>query len=286
MQNTQNPVQQPAQNQSKPNQAGQASAPQPNPTAQQAAQANNPMMQATGQSNQAQSNHKNNKARLLRLGGLVLTLLLGGSYYVYSQYLQTDSSSRKDLATQKGPESASQSGSQGTVAQNEAGKVVSGAKPAQQVSPTKLPEFSEKIKQPVTKKSMLIVKPAQNSYAAGEQVSFDVVLTGTEVPDGIEFILNYDPQLLGSLQLAQGNVFSSYLKKQVNQQEGKIQVVIIREPGQEISLTQENLLVTVTGTALKAGQLALTFDQDRTMAAANAGQDILESVQGATLQIN
>jgi hypothetical protein len=132
--------------------------------------------------------------------------------------------------------------------------------------------------------SRLVISSEKQVYQVGESVSMTLLLATATVPDGIQFIINYDQNLLSQVEIQPINSFGSYLTQKV--EDGAIKGILLRNPQEEVDVSSSLPLLRITGVAAQAGELKLAFDQEETQVAAQAGQDVLHEFIDLSLSIN
>jgi hypothetical protein len=137
----------------------------------------------------------------------------------------------------------------------------------------------------VVKDTTLNIISDQSAYAVGDQIETAVQLSTSEQPDGVQFVISYNPQLLTNVSTTAANDFGYLLTNSVDQEAGRIKVVLLRNQGEEIEPAADMGVITITGTAAQAGKLELSFEQDKTKVAAGGGQSILDKANNLTVTL-
>lgn len=132
--------------------------------------------------------------------------------------------------------------------------------------------------------SRLFLTAEKETYKMGEAINLTLLLAATETPDGIQFVINYDPTLLSQVKLTSTNTFGDYIMQKVDS-DGKIKGMLLRNPQETVDVSQPLSLMTIAGVASRSGQLTFSFNQEETQVAAAAGQDILENALDLSLTI-
>lgn len=278
--NTQ-PVQQPAQssvNQTKP---AQPDATQQAPT--------NPVVGSDGTQTAGQPvtlkqarPSKNDQQAAIAIGLFFVLILAGfGFYYWRQKQAQRVSLDAVPVVREVNElPQQDQNQNQGT----NSGSVVADTEADSQ--PDQVQQLPPNVKKEVTKDTTLILEADKQTYQVGDNFNLNVYMTGTEVPDGVQFLLEYDPVQVTQVEFEKGTVFSMYLQTEVDTEQGEVWVMVVRSPGEELELEPRTLIGAVSGQFTQAGQIEFGFNQDRTKVAAGAGQNILQAATGLKLTVN
>lgn len=136
------------------------------------------------------------------------------------------------------------------------------------------------------KKSSLYFQTDKKTYQQGEAFNLVVYVQAKgEVVDGVEFVLNYDPKLVKVGQLKTGSFFSLYPQKKVDSQKGQVRLIALQKPNENKKLNQE-IVISLTVTALQKGTVKFNFIKNRSHIAAYGGQDLLEEAKPLSITIN
>lgn len=133
--------------------------------------------------------------------------------------------------------------------------------------------------------SSIYLQAEKENYVLGETFNLLVMVKSEgEVIDGVEFILEYDPQTISIGEPELGTFFSLYPQKEVDQEKGTIRLAAIQSPDEHKELNEE-IIVSLPITTLKSGTTILTFIKDKTHIAAYGGQDLLGKEENLTLKV-
>jgi len=138
----------------------------------------------------------------------------------------------------------------------------------------------------VEKINSLSLAANQDAYRVNDSIEIIVNMQTEIEPDGVQFVILYDPQLLTNVGLEPINNFGSFIINEVDEQAGKIKAMLLRDPQETVAVNTNQPLLKITAQAVKAGKLSLTFDQEKTKIAAAAGQDVLKNVTNLTVDVN
>ncbi|HQM15742.1 MAG TPA: cohesin domain-containing protein [Candidatus Woesebacteria bacterium] len=150
---------------------------------------------------------------------------------------------------------------------------------------TDLPPLDSAQQPPVSQDSVLKLELANESVQTGESIEMKLVLTTSVQPDGIQFLITYDPQLLSQVQLEPANTFGSFLSLTVDESAGKIKGALLRNPSESVGVTSPLSIIKVKGKANGAGKLSMIFDKEYTQVAAAGGQEILDKAVDLSVDI-
>lgn len=126
------------------------------------------------------------------------------------------------------------------------------------------------------KKATLFLKTEKNSYSLGENFNLLVKIKAKGyVVDGVEFILNYNPQQIKISQPILGNFFSLYPQKSVDKQKGQVRVIALQKASENKPLNEE-IVVTLPVVSLQKGTVNFSFNKEKTHIAGYGGQDLLK----------
>ncbi len=132
----------------------------------------------------------------------------------------------------------------------------------------------------------LFITSDKDSYQSGETIQLTVSLETKVEPDGLQFIINYNPERIGKLEIEEINSFGSYLIAEVDHEVGEIKAVLLRSPNEEVDISSKISLLRITGTASQPGDLIFSFEAEETQLAAEAGQNILDNVVDLSVVVN
>ena len=149
-----------------------------------------------------------------------------------------------------------------------------------------LPPVDKELIPDVVKDTVLSIQTNSQTIAVGDALEATVSLSTSVVPDGVEMIISYDPQILTQVQLEPINTFGSFLGQKVDQQQGKIKAVFLRNPQDDPDLSSSLSLLKITGVVARSGSLSLSFDQIATKVAASGGQDVLQDLVDLSINVN
>jgi hypothetical protein len=221
----------------------------------------------TTQSSPQEASTPQKPVKLIVLGGLVMLLLLAGILLFSRSNRQ--STSLSDLSTTEPTDFT------------EVVVVNDGNEPVEQPLPPMPAELSQALP---TQTEIAVISNA-DTVAVGQPVTLQVVASSEQTVDGIEFVLTYDPTFLSNVTVTKGSAFTTYIRQEVNSESGRVSVTMIANPGENITLSPNTVLATITGTAALSGEAIFSFDQNRTIVAAGGGQNILKNTKGFALMI-
>ncbi len=143
-------------------------------------------------------------------------------------------------------------------------------------------KFEEKAEKEMT----IYLMTDEENLVVGEKFKLFVYIEGEgAVVDGVEFILNYDPQTIRWEKIEEGNFFSLYPQKTISESNGQVRVIALQNPGETKSLTKE-MVVVLSGEGLKKGETSFDFDLSKTHAAGYGGQELLRQTKPLTIKID
>ncbi len=216
--------------------------------------------------------------------GVVLLVLTGLGYLFFGQDLFGNKFGSKNEASERsvGTQETKLAEEQATANDEQKLKVQ-----VQDVSSTQndLPELDKSAQKQVIKDTVINIVSTQDIYQTGDQVTAKVQLSTSEQPDGVQFVINYDPQLLTGVTTTAINDFGYLINNSVDQETGRIKLVLLRNQGEEIAPAADMGIIEITGTTAQAGELNFSFDQEKTKVAAGGGQSILDKASGLTLTL-
>ncbi len=210
------------------------------------------------------------------IAGIVVILVSVGGYFAYQQFVASPQSNQDTQPA------VNQNGETG-LAQVDSESDTSNTVPAG--SKESLPPIEDDPATEIASEAKLAVSSPKSEYSVGDQLTAQVNLSSPTVPEGVEFVLSYDPQILSNVTLEKGEAFSTYLKTNVYQDKGKIKVVIIKNPGEEINLQPQTPLINIKADIKQAGSFSFEFEQGQTIVAATGGKDILQDTESLTVQV-
>lgn len=149
-----------------------------------------------------------------------------------------------------------------------------------------LPPVDKELVPDVAKDTVLSLQTNSQTITVGDTLEATVSLSTSVVPDGVEMVISYDPQALTQVQLEPINTFGSFLGQKVDQGQGKIKAVFLRNPQDNPDLSSSLLLLKITGVVAQPGSLSLSFDQVETKVAAAGGQDVLQDLVDLSIVVN
>lgn len=126
----------------------------------------------------------------------------------------------------------------------------------------------------------------KDTYQLGETIQVIVNLDTEAEPDGLQFIIDYNPDLVSELKIEEINSFGSFLISEVDEEAGEIKAVLLRSPNEEVQTSSTLGLLQITAAAERKGNLTFSFDRDRAQLAGEAGMDILDNVVDLSVVIN
>ncbi|MEA2056818.1 MAG: cohesin domain-containing protein [Patescibacteria group bacterium] len=232
------------------------------------------------QSTQAPTNNvsPDTKKLLKIVAGLTIILVAVGGYLAYQQTKLKNQQANQEVSEKKNLDNKKTGLADVDIASDGSETLPVGSKEA-------LPPIEEE-EQQASSNANLSITSSKASYQVGETFTAEVKLASAVVPEGVEFVLNYDPQLLSNVALEKGTVFSTYLKTNVYPDKGKIKVVIIKNPGENITLQPSTTLVTISGQTAQAGSLALSLEESEAIVAVAGGKNVLQGTKGLTVKVN
>lgn len=138
----------------------------------------------------------------------------------------------------------------------------------------------------------LSISPASLSVNVGSNFNLEIILnTDGQKIDGVDVnALNFDPNLLQAVKVENGPIFPVYLGNRYDNNEGKITISGIINPGGE-PYSGSGTFAKVTFKAKNQGIAKLNFDftlgatQDSNISAHSESKDILASANGAEISI-
>ncbi len=125
--------------------------------------------------------------------------------------------------------------------------------------------------------AQLYLESDQAVYNQGDQIELTLFLKMTDIPDGVQFVINYDQALLSKVEVESINTFGSYITQRVEANEGAIKGMLLRDVQETVNINEPLPLLKITGVADQAGSFTFSFDEEKTQVAATAGQDVLQS---------
>lgn len=137
------------------------------------------------------------------------------------------------------------------------------------------------------KAASLSLRPAYEkaSYAVGEVFNLNVEVDGgSEVVDGVEFILNFDPNLVELGQPVDGGFFYLYPKKEADNEKGQVRVAAVQGADENRQLGKA-VVVVLPVTTLGQGKVNFSFVKEQSHVAAYGGQDLLDKAIGLEVTI-
>jgi hypothetical protein len=151
------------------------------------------------------------------------------------------------------------------------------------VNAEELPPISEDFRPKVPKNGTLSLVAEQDQVSVGSTLTVQVLLTVETQPDGVEFMLQYNPEQLADVKVEPSEEFPNYVKNNVYPDHGKLKVMIMRSPGQDLEPKPNMKVGTLTATVQQAGEISLDFVQDQTLVAGAGGQSLLEQTKPLTI---
>lgn len=148
-----------------------------------------------------------------------------------------------------------------------------------------LPKVDEKIKEPVVKDTRLTIESSKDTYQSGQTANFIVKLSASQQPDGVQFVIDYDPASLTNVTAQAVNEFGNIVTSQVDQQKGRIKLVLLRNPSEVIKPSADMKLLEIKGLIASSNQFSLNFDLDKTKVSAKGGQSILKQAEDLTINL-
>jgi len=195
------------------------------------------------------------------------------TYFIF--FAPKESVNQLDLAT-----TGTQKASDSTQVQKQKAKILD-VSSAQQDLPS-----TDNLAPKVEKINSLSLAANQDAYRVNDSIEIIVNMQTEIEPDGVQFVILYDPQLLTNVGLEPINNFGSFIINEVDEQAGKIKAMLLKDPQETVAVNTNQPLLKITAQAVKAGKLSLTFDQEKTKIAAAAGQDVLKNVTNLTVDVN
>ncbi len=149
---------------------------------------------------------------------------------------------------------------------------------------------------PVSKIAALMVRSDKKELMVGEVATFTVTISSTDLVDGADAIISFDPKLFTldktsttSAKVKMGTIFSIYPDNKIDDKTGRVVVSGINESlsGQKVN----GVFGTFTLKAKAKGTAKLDFvfspgdTSDSNVVETKTGNDILQRVQGAEVVI-
>lgn len=136
------------------------------------------------------------------------------------------------------------------------------------------------------KKGRLFLQVAEKKVKSGNTFIIECFADGKgEIIDGVEFIINFDPNLIEIKEIIEGEFFSLYPQKLVDKDKGQIKVIALQKTEEEKKLSWEKV-VSFKAVALKEGVVDFNFVLEKSHFAAYGGQDLLAEAVSLTIEIN
>lgn len=130
----------------------------------------------------------------------------------------------------------------------------------------------------------------KTAVKVGEQFTVSVYVLSDKLTDGVDLIINYDPQLLSASPFILGSLYNEYPFSTIDSKEGKITVSGIATSTDGVK--PNGLFGSIVFNAQAAGQAAISLEftpastVDTNVIEKGTGEDILESVKNLTISIN
>ncbi|MFC1711427.1 cohesin domain-containing protein [Patescibacteria group bacterium] len=135
------------------------------------------------------------------------------------------------------------------------------------------------------KAAVLSLETGVETVNVGQAFNLQVVINAQgELVDGVEFRLNYDPNVFNVGDPVVGTFFSLYPQKSVDGKNGEIKVVALQATDESKPLYEETV-ITFPVTVLTKEVSGFVFQQDKTLVAAYGGQDLLKEALDLELTV-
>ncbi|MDA1079582.1 MAG: cohesin domain-containing protein [bacterium] len=105
----------------------------------------------------------------------------------------------------------------------------------------------------------------------------------TELVDGVEFVIHFDPDLVEEVTVKPSKIFSSVVRNTADTQKGLIDLALVRLPNEAVTVDAAATLATITYTPKQAGEIMFSFDPEATVVAGNQGDNLLKSIKDLTV---
>lgn len=146
-----------------------------------------------------------------------------------------------------------------------------------------LPPIEDKLA--VRDKADLSLVSVKESYQVGEQIQVTLQLESGVTPDGVQYVIKFNPMQITEVRVEPANSFGSFVTNRVDLQTNEIKGMLLREPQEEVNLAVPQGIVTIYGVTTQAGNLRFEFDLERTEIAAAGGQDVKGDVRDLSLLV-
>ncbi|PIY80886.1 MAG: hypothetical protein COY80_00525 [Candidatus Pacebacteria bacterium CG_4_10_14_0_8_um_filter_42_14] len=126
-----------------------------------------------------------------------------------------------------------------------------------------------------------------NTFQVGKKSTAYITIKSTDLEqfaDGAELSLRFDPSVLAGVSVLPNKLFSTVIRNTVSQDLGNIDIALIRQPDEEVVISDEVVLATLSFTPMLKGSTFLSFENDKTIVAGNQGDNILESTTSLTIE--
>jgi hypothetical protein len=162
--------------------------------------------------------------------------------------------------------------------------------PANKVEPLaqkqeELSEIDAVVKPSVSASSILKLESDQASYRVGEVIELQLKLTTLDLPDGIDFLIFYNSDLLTQVSIETVNPVGSFLSTELTTETGEIRGTWLRNPDEELDSMEELSLLKITAPAKRKGTVIFSFEQSQTQVAGLGGQEMLKEAKGLKIEI-
>jgi hypothetical protein len=136
----------------------------------------------------------------------------------------------------------------------------------------------------VSGNGLLKLETAATNMQVGQTYQVQVYGNGTNaVVDGVEFKLNYSPELLQIENFQLGSFFPTYLKKEIDRQHGEISIIAVQDTDKRMA---KELIVSFSVTPKSAGSTEIEFVEKTAQMAADGGKNILAKTTGLKLVLS
>lgn len=142
-----------------------------------------------------------------------------------------------------------------------------------------------KNKKTAVNKTVMFLESPEKTYNIGEEFSINVYADANgEIVDGIEFVLEYDPQKVSLKNPADGRFFTTYLKNEIDNIKGSVKFIALQGVDVEEKMNKV-LLASYTVEPLQAGTIEISINEQKSSVAAYGGQELLGEVESLTISL-
>lgn len=143
------------------------------------------------------------------------------------------------------------------------------------------PEAIEPEQEIQPKQAMLDLITENNNFSLGKEFKVDIILDSQEQEvDGVDIILNYDPNILEALaeKVEKGEILTNFVFNQIDKETGIIRFSALSQFDQ--TFAGQGILASIDFKVLKPVQTTISFDFEQGLTEdtniASQGQDILK----------